>query len=170
MDYEYQLFFDRLNRFGKGERSALRRATGVMLENADGKAISAFYKCLPSNVNTWQESRWFAVACLSCLWDVNSEKGEPLEKIISDLIQTKNASESTIHRIELLLDTKWDEDGYLLIKLSRFVKMVKQKTNNAYPDFTELLNDLIYWNAESQSIQRKWARTVFSKTESEEKE
>ena len=163
-----QDFFDGLDRFGKGERAALRRAAGVMLQAADGGAISAFYRCLPPAVDRWQEPRWFAVACLSCLWDVGSGEGTPLEQIISD--RMNELSDSTAHRVEILLDTRWDADGYMLSKLTRLVKLIRQKTDRARPDFAALLDDLIYWNAENQSVQRKWARAVFSRIREDEKE
>ena len=170
MTQEQQLFFDRLDRLGNGERAALRRASGIMLQDADGGAISAFYKCLPSSIATWQENRWFAVACLRCLWDAEGVEGKPLEQIIADLIRSADLSDSTAHRVEILLDTRWDSDGYMHTKLARLVKLVRQKSDRAKPDFSSLLDDLLYWNAENQSVQRKWARAVFSNIHDDEKE
>ena len=170
MTQEQQHFFDTLDRLGKGERAALRRAAGVMLQDADGGAISTFYKCLPPATVTWQENRWFAVACLSCLWDTEGGEGKSLEQIIADQIRTDELSASTAHRVEILLDTKWDSDGYMLTKLARLVKLIRQKADRAKPDFAALLDDLLYWNAENQSVQRKWARAVFSNIHDDEKE
>ena len=134
-----------------------------MLRDADGGAIAAFYKCLPPAVEAKQENRWFAVACISCLWDEESKGEKPLEQIIAGLIRADELSDSITHRVEILMNTKWDTDGYMLTKLVRLVKLVRQKSDRAVPDFAALLDDLIYWNAESQSVQRKWARAVFSK-------
>lgn len=50
----------------------------------------------------------------------------------------------------------------MLTKLARLVKLIRQKSDRAKPDFEALLEDLIYWNAENQSVQRKWARAIFS--------
>jgi CRISPR type I-E-associated protein CasB/Cse2 len=159
---EFVLFFQKLKGLGTGDRAALRRSAGEMLKEADGKAITVFYRCLPYGVPQWQEDRWFAVACLCCLWDAESDNGAPFEKIVSNLIQEERLSSSTQHKVEILLDTAWDDDGYLLTKLTRLIKMIRQKSDRVPIDFSALLEDLIYWNAENQSVQRKWARSMFT--------
>lgn len=161
MREEYQAFLERLRTLGNGDRAALKRASGVMLADAGGKAVSAFYRCLPYGTPQRQEDRWFAVACLRCLWDVEIEAGEPFEEIVGRMIWGEELSESAGHRAEVLLDTAWDEDGYMLTKLTRLVKLIRQKSSGAPIDFAALLEDLIYWNAENQSVQRKWARAIF---------
>ena len=166
-------FFSRLNSLGTGERAALRREAGVMLRQADGPAITVFYSCLPAAVQTWQEDRWFAVACLSCLWDAGIEGGKPFEQVIADLLRSGELSDSTKHRVELLLDTEWDEDGYMLTKLVRLLKLVRQKSDRTQLDFAALLDDLLGWNNDKQYVQRKWAKAIFSNvnpTEMNEKE
>ena len=166
-------FFDQINALGTGNRAALRREAGNMLQQADGRAITVFYRCVPSGVKTWEEDRWFAVACLRCLWDAGNETGKPMEQLIADLLRREELSDSTRHRIEILLDTDWDADGYFLAKLARLVKLIRQKSDRANIDFAVLLEDLLRWNGETQAIQRKWARTVFAQnndTEKEEKE
>lgn len=162
MREENRTFLLRLKELGNGERAALKRAAGIMLTDADGKAVAAFYRCLPYGTPQWQEDRWFAVACLRCLWDADAEGGEPFEQIIGQMIRDEKLSDSTLHRAEVLLDTPWDEDGYMLTKLTRLVKLVRQKSDRAAVDFFAMLEDLIYWNAENQSIQRKWARSIFT--------
>ena len=155
-------FFLRLNSLNPGERAALRRETGTMLRQADGTATTVFYRCLPVSVETWQEDRWFAVACQRCLWDAGEEAGRPFEQIIADLIRSGELSDSTKHRIELLLDTRWDTDGYMLTKLARLLVLVRQKSNRVQIDFAALLDDLLSWNSDKQFVQRKWAKTIFS--------
>ena len=78
------------------------------------------------------------------------------------MIQAESLSSSMQHKVEILLDTAWDDDGYLLTKLTRLIKMIRQKSDRVPIDFTALLEDLIYWNAENQSVQRKWARSMFT--------
>lgn len=39
-------FFTQLDRLPKGDRTALKREAGMMLHEADGRAIQAFYKCM----------------------------------------------------------------------------------------------------------------------------
>ena len=162
MTEQQQYFFDRLNSLGSGERAALRREAGSLLRQADGKAITAFYRCLPPAVKVWQEDRWFAVACLRCLWDAGEEGGTPLEQLISSLIFSEDLSSSTEHRVELLLDTAWDTDGYLLTKLTRLVKLIRQKSDRAQIDFAALLEDLLAWDSSAQYVQMRWARSIFS--------
>ena len=157
-----QQFFARLDKLGTGERAALRRASGRMLREADGAALTAFYRCLPSAVDTKHEDKWFSTACLRCLWDAGEEGGRPIEQVIGALVRSGELSDSTGHRVELLLDTKWDSDGYMLAKLTRLVKLVRQKSERAMLDFSALLDDMIRWNSNTQTVQRKWARAVFS--------
>ena len=162
MKAEYASFFLKLNGLGTGDRAMLRRAAGEMLKEADGKAITAFYRCLPYGVPQWQEDRWFAVACISCLWDAEAGNGDLFENTVSRMIREESLSASTQHKMEILLDTAWDEDGYMLTKLVRMIKMIRQKAGRDPIDCPALLDDLIYWNAENQSVQRKWARAMFT--------
>lgn len=165
-------FFSRLNSLGTGERAALRREAGVMIRQADSPAITAFYRCLPPSV-AQQEDRWFAVACLRCLWATGDDDGRPLEQVIADLVLSGELSESTRHRVELLLDTEWDVDGYMLTKLARLLKLVCQKSDRTIIDFPALLDDLLGWNSDRQYVQRKWAKAIFSNdnpTENNKKE
>ena len=168
MTEEHKTFFERLDRLGNGERAALRREAGVMLADAAGSALTAFYRCLPVNVGTAQEEKWFAVACLRCLWDAGEQDGRPLEQIISRMMKGGELSESTGHRVELLIDTRWDHDGYMLGKLARLIKLVRQKSDRAQIDFSALLEDLLFWNGERQTVQRKWARAIFGNQNYEE--
>ena len=103
MKAEYVPFFQKLKCLETGDRAAMRRAAGEMLKEADGKAITVFYRCLPFGVPQWQEDRWFATACLSCLWDTESDIGEPIEKIVSKLILDESLSNSMQHKVEILL-------------------------------------------------------------------
>lgn len=163
MNESYHSFLLHLKALGSGDRAALKRAAGMMLAEADGRAISAFYRCLPYGIPQWQEDRWFAVACLRCLWDTEAEGGEAFEAIIGRMIRGEELSDSTLHRAEVLLDTAWDDDGYMLTKLTRLVKLIRQKSDRAFLDFPALLEDLLRWNQENQSVQRKWARSIFTK-------
>ena len=155
-------FFNRICELGTGDRAALKRAAGIMLAEADGKAVAAFYRCLPFGIPQWQEERWFAVACLRCLWDTEADGGAPFERIVGNMLKDEKLSDSTGHRVEVLLDTAWDEDGYMLTKLTRLIKLVRQKSDGEPVDFEVLLEDLIGWNSEKQYVQRKWARAIFT--------
>ena len=153
-------FFDNLGDLQTGQRAALKRSVGTMLSGADAKALAAFYRALPPGVPQWQEPQWFAAACFACLWDPVESDGAPMEQLLAKLIHNGDLSESMQHRLEVLLDTDWDADGYLLTKLSRMVKIVRQKTAEPL-DFASLLSDMLYWNQENQKVQQKWAHAVF---------
>ena len=155
-------FLKRVSTLSKGDKTRLKRAVGTRLNEADSQTLAAFYRCLPSGIPWHQEERWFAVACLQCLWNTQSESCKPLEKVIADLSATEEITESTLHRIEVMMDTPWEADGLLLAKLARIMKLVHQKSNAANIDFPALLEDLIYWNAKDQFVQKKWARTIFT--------
>ncbi len=160
----YESFLKRVDALSTGNRVALKRSVGVMLSEADGKAIAAFYRCVTPAIPQWQEDRWFAAACIKCLWDPTEGSGEPVENILAKLLRSAELSGSIEHRVEGLLDTAWEQDGYMLTKLCRLMKMLRQKTSSEL-DFAGLLKDLIYWNNENQSVQRKWAHAIFSTTE-----
>ena len=170
MSEVHQMFLENLKKLGNGDCAALKRSVGTMLHDADAKALTAFYRCLPYGTSRKYEDRWFAVACLYSFWGTEVEGGKPLEQVIAKLLKDKELSDSIGHRIEVLLDTDWDDDGYLLTKLTRILKLIRQKSNHTSIDFDLLLQDLIWWNAENQSVQRKWARSIFgnfSETETE---
>lgn len=155
------VFFARIDQLENGERVALRRAAGKPLEQANGKALTVFYRCLPGGIPTHHEDKWFAVACLRCLWDAQTESAGELPLIFRKMMNRADASGSITHRIETLLDTKWDADGYMLGKLHRLIVMSKQRSTEM-PDFTMLLSDLIRWNRDDQIVQKSWARQLFS--------
>lgn len=170
----YTRFLERVDTLSTGARVALKRSAGIMLPEADGKAIAAFYRCAAPTIPQWQEDRWFAAACLKCLWEPGEHAGEPVEKRMAQMIQSEERMaqvtqseeqrrrlNSMERRVEGLLDTQWDSDGFMLTKLCRMIKMLRQKSPEAI-DFAGLLEDLIYWNNENQSVQRKWARAIFS--------
>lgn len=150
-------FFQKLSKLDKGERAALKRSAGIMLEEADGKALAAFYRCRPPKEN---EDIWFAVACLRCLWDADVGGGEPLEKIIAKLCENKLISKSVRHRVEVLMDMEWDDDGYMLAKLTRLIQVVRQKSDGASIDFAGLHWDLSKWS-DDQKVRRRWAREIY---------
>ena len=154
-------FFAQLDKLPAGERTALKRAAGSMLSKADGRAIAAFFRCLPPEVE-YEEDRWFAAACFYCMWDAGSQ-GMPLEQIFH---QMKNESGSMESRLAALLDQRWENDGYLLNKLYRLIKMAGQQ--GYCVDCAALLYDLLHWNWDAQFVQRRWARTMYQNKKGED--
>ena len=153
-------FMINLNNLPTGQRAALKRSVGTMFSRADAKALGAFYRALPQGIPQGEEPKWFAAACFACLWDPTEEAGEPMEQRLAELTRSDVLSESMQHRVEALLDMDWDSDGYFLTKLSRMVKMLRQKTTEP-PNVSALLEDMLNWNNENQKVQRKWAHAVF---------
>lgn len=160
---DWSAFFQRIDELPNGERVSLKREAGTMLHQADGHAMRVFYQCLPYSVPQWQEERAFAAACLHCLWDRDENRRQPMEQIFYQLGRDQDVSESVGHRLAVLLDLPWDEDGFLLTKLSRLVRLAKSKGYAV--DCRQLLEDLLFWNGEQQIIQRKWARALYMKPE-----
>ena len=138
-----------------GEQAILRRNCGRLLSQADGKAITVFYRYAPRNLPVWMEEYWFAAACFMCLWNAD-QPGIPMEEALAQL---KLVSSSMEHRLAGLLDLRWEADGFLLGKLSRIIKMAKSK--GIVIDCALLLEDLLYWNSSTQSVQRKWAKAMY---------
>lgn len=159
-------YIEALNDLDTGERVTLKRAVGTRLAEA-GPALEAFYSHLPYSVEPWEEGRWFAAACLACLWEPGDGAAVPLPTILKRLHREGAWNGYLKNRTAQLLDTRWnDEDGYLLIKLARFVKYLRQKGYRI--DCADLLQDLLAWNSAGQYVQRKWAKEIFS-TERKEK-
>lgn len=147
-------FFENLSNLSTGEKAALRRNAGIMLNDADGNAIIAFYKCLPYEEKC-KESVWFAVACIYCLSKDHGTVG--IEECFAIM---KNDSDSIRNRLAGLLDMKWDDDGFFISKLSRMVKMTLQK--GYLFDCEALLKDLLYWEHPDRFVQKKWAKALFN--------
>ena len=163
MNEKMSSFFARLKKLSKGERTALKRCAGTMLAEADGKALAAFYRVLPKEVPQNQEDKWFAVACIHCLWSADEvNNGVPFQELFGKLLFDKAISESAGRRAEALLDTYWDKDGYMLTKLTRMILMIRQKTGKAPLNCPALLSDLLAWNSDSHYIRRKWAKAIFT--------
>lgn len=157
------VFFERLDKLPKGDRTALKREAGTMLERATGRAVRVFYQCLPADVALKDAERMFATACIHCLWEPEQQDRQPLEQIFFRLGQDKAMSDSMGHRLETLLDLTWDEDGFLLTKLFRLIQVVRAKGYAV--NCEDLTTDLVFWNLEKQSVQRKWAKALYMKPE-----
>ena len=153
-------FFRKLNELNTGDRAILRRSAGEMLERADGRAIRVFYHCQPFGVPKSQEATWFAIACLRCLWGAGENGKRTLPEMICELLKQGQMSKSAEHRVNVLLDTPWDSDGYMLGKLHQLITLVKAKVGEETPDFVRLHHDLLRWNWSSREVQLDWARAL----------
>ena len=159
----FEAFFAHLDRLPKGDRAVLKREAGTMLSQADGRALRVFYQFLPRDAASWQEDRIFAAACLHCLWDERASGRQPLEQIFSRMGRNRALSGSLSHRLETILDLAWSEDGFLLTKLTRLIHLVRHRGYAV--DCNILLQDLLAWNGDRQTVQLKWARALYAKPE-----
>ena len=100
-------FFTQLDRLPKGDRTALKREAGTMLHEAGGRAIQAFYKCMLPTIPERYDDRFFAVACLHCLWSEDTQNRLPMEQIFYQLGKDTQISASTEHRLVGILDLTW---------------------------------------------------------------
>ena len=149
-----------------GERVQLRRAAGQRLGEANGTAMGAFYKALPPGPELYPSDAdaWFAAGCLQCLWDAPG-KGESLPLILSKMSRAEDAADKYERRLASLFDTAWSEDGYLLRKISRLVKQMRQAGYRV--DCSRLLQDLIRWNYTDQPVQKCWAGEFYGTTKTD---
>ena len=160
------MFFKELDGLSSGDRVVLKRSAGVQLESSQGRALRVFYQHLPYGVDPRLEGRWYACACIHCLWPGGTAPRIDFVQAVSLLCRDDAISSSAIHRLEAILDMDWDQSGYMLTKLCRFVKLIKSRGYAI--DCAGLLSDLIWWNADDQRVQRRWARSVYGK-ESDQK-
>jgi len=171
-DTHIKEFFSKLDAFDNKYRVNFKRSCGMLIKNTDAVTMRLFFSILPSNVTVLDEDKWFAAASIHCLWDADEKNRKPMDECIGRYYvnpeNTGNGTEgskSFEKRFSGLLDTPWDEDGYLCIKLERLAKLLKQKGYAI--DGTSLLYDLLHWNHDDKFIQKKWIRTYYRTSESD---
>lgn len=160
-----------LSRLSAGERSALKRNAGTMMNAAGADAIEGFYRALVVPISPYAEKAWFAALCMQCLW---REEDRPRVQSFPDMLRTiyqnPDATESSRKKCTNFLDISWDDDGFLLGKICSLVRGMRSQNAAAIPDFEELANDLVHWNHPDRYVQRKWLRTICSYNTEDNKE
>lgn len=159
----YDGVLDRVKFFASnktGYAAILRRATGKRLVDVDAETMMAFYQAKQTK---WGgkgnteiiDDKAFLAACLQCLWKADDPlKPQEIPKFGSTL---KDDTRDTFQKRMLsVLDTSWDADGYLALKLFRLVKFCKSK--GAVIDCKLLLHDLFRWDSDSRIVQKNWIR------------
>ena len=92
-------------RLSAGERSALKRSAGVMMESASMQAIEAFYRALTVRGSAQAEKAWFAALCMQCLWREEERPAvRPFPEILRSMYQNPDATDSTRKRCTNYLD------------------------------------------------------------------
>lgn len=135
------------SRLSAGERSALKRNAGVMMNSAGMQAIEAFYRALTDNCGSYAEKAWFAALCMQCLWRENDHPlKKPFPELLRAVYQNPDATDSARKRCTNYLDLSWDDDGFLLGKICGLVRKMRAENSAVMPDFEQLADDLANWN------------------------
>lgn len=153
---DIQVFFEKLDKLASGQRVLFKRSAGLQLNEAAADTLNTFYHLLPNTVKQRNENDYFLAACVHCLWNADAQGRMPMEKALAGYASSPEASDSIRKRFVSLLDTDYNEDGYLAVKLVRIAKLLKQK--GFAVDGSTLVSDLRIWNSEYRSVQKKWAR------------
>ena len=89
-----------------------------------------------------------------------------MQECIAAVKGLEETSESFEKRFTTLLETPWEEDGFLCRKMERMAKYLKQKGYAV--DGAPLLRDLLYWDHEDKFVQKQWIKTYWQMTQKED--
>ena len=150
-----------LSRISVGERSALKRNAGVMMNAAGADAIEGFYRALSARCVLYLEKPWFAAMCMQCLWrEEDHPRIRSFPEMLRSIYQNPEATESTRKKCTGFIDISWGDDGFLLGKICSLVRSMRANDLSVMPDFEELADDLSHWNSADRYIQRKWLSII----------
>ena len=157
-----------LERLDTGERTTLKRASGSLEFNAP--ALRAFYKADACREDGLERQR-YAAMCMACLWNEQDNPPTlPMQECLRRMCWIDNElQQGMAKRIDVLLETRWGNDDYLIGKLLNLVRMIKSK-GEFRPDFELLAVDMRRWNYESRIVQREWLRTIYKTAFDEKKQ
>ena len=161
-----------VSRLSAGERSALKRSAGVMMNSAGMQSIEAFYRALRQSCGSYAEKPWFAALCMQCLWrEEEHPQIKPFPEILRTVYQNPDATDSTRKRCTNYLDLSWSDDGFLLGKICGLVRKMRAVDASIMPDFEKLADDLANWNHTERFVQRRWLSIICAgRNEQEKKE
>lgn len=166
-------YFDRIDTLSDENRIALRRSCGKMINELDAYTLSMFYRYIPDFVVNNSLNKWLLATCIHCLWNNNEKSQGEVDRLsVEEALKfyraenNSNISESFEKRIHNLLDTPWDEYGFMADKYLKIVKMLRQKGYAI--DGRCILEDLLFWDSDSRIVQRRWAKTLNSNYKEEE--
>lgn len=164
-----------LTRLSAGERNALKRNAGIMMNAATMQSIEAYYRAQVGNCRKYEEKARFAAMCMQCLWrEEDHPTIKPFPEILRAIYQNPDATDSIRKRCTSFMDLSWGDDGFLLGKICNLVRKIRADDPGVIPDFALLADDLNQWNNESHYIQRQWlntiCRTQFEQEKNEEAE
>lgn len=164
---EHNSLIDKLQRLTSGECAALRREAGKCLAETNAQALAIFYRIAPPELSRKQQECWFASITIACLWKVQEvQVGKEFPVMLREYARRQGTG-GMDRRFRSLLDTQWEEDGYLTMKLCRLARMLRSDNRNVMPDIDRLLSDLMHWNYDNRSVQLRWARHFYQPDASE---
>ena len=150
-----------LSRLSAGERSALKRSAGTMMDSAGMLAVEAFYRAQTTSCSLYAEKAWFAALCMQCLWrEDDHPQVKPLQELLREVYQDLDATESMRRNCVSFLELPWSDDGFLLGKICSWVKKLRAAHPETMPDFNLLAADLAQWNHADRFVQRRWLNTI----------
>ena len=182
-DARYETFIENIWKLPEQDRLALARAKSGIMENADGKATSAFYSVLPSDEETRKHAeRWFAVATWAAAEPPsaepsedpktphNNEKSQPhalayLVGVAARPAGTERMSDNYIlRRLQHVLDVPlWDNgDDPAHTQVTGMGKLVRTARDAGRVDYAALLYDMDTWDDRQQTIGDLWTAQALS--------
>jgi CRISPR type I-E-associated protein CasB/Cse2 len=146
-------FVSKLNALDAGQKARLKRDAGKDLSEA--RSLGLFYRLLPFGAPTEKESAYFLAATLFPLADAGQSGclGDALRRA-RDPDPKKN--KGLDRRIEILLDSDASQLAFRLRQAVRFLK-----SNRIPINWQELTEDVLNWNSQYRTVQKKWARAYF---------
>jgi CRISPR system Cascade subunit CasB len=148
-------FFSRLGKLDAGERARLKRCAGQTLAEARHEALGLFYSVLPHNVAAFQHDIYFLVASLYPMTETGGSGN-----LGDSLRQTRkpNKAKGLDRRMEILLDA---DEAQLPHRLRQVIHLLQ--SDRVRVNWSQLLEDLLYWTHPSRFVQRRWAQSYFAK-------
>ena len=141
------------------DRARLRRAAGRSLAEA-GDALSVFYRILPHGVLTLQEEAYFLVASI---YPLGMGGGHGDFGAVLKRVRAQGGEKGTDSRMRYLLDA---DEAQLPFRLRQAVHYAK--SCGVAVDWPALLQDLLYWDHPDRFVQKKWARSYYGQTQTQE--
>ena len=160
-------FVRALHRLSAGPRAILKRCAGRTIGEASGHAKIIYYGILaretPAVKGSKNEEIYFLVATL---FGLNKHETTGNFWATMRTIRSKTASESTDHRMAILLDSEFgliegwrSGGGELAWRLRQCVRLAAG--HEVGVNWTQLLQDLLWWDHHEKRARKRWARSYF---------
>lgn len=170
LEEQITLFIQHIDKLEQADRVALKRNCGMLLKDADTKAIMIFYTALNGvYISSEKEEILFPIACMHCMWGKDEIKNKMISfpQALRQCIKDPQKGSGIEKRLVKLLDQKWDQDGLLCLNIWRMVNRLKKE--RFVIDMVSLGQDLYKWNKKNKEVQKNWLKICYG-TQKEEKE